>query len=175
MMIPQPCLAFILLYPINESEEKFRADEEESLANQERAKNVFWMKQTIGNACGTIAIIHALANVTDQVDLVENSVFERFLESLKGKTPEDTGVHLESSSEIADLHQSSSTSITNQTEAPNAEKKCEDHFIALVHIDGVIYEVISYYITKYEILPDIRYYAGFMRIFNMQEQVQVHS
>ena len=30
---------------------------------------VFFMKQTIGNACGTIGIIHSIANNTDKIPL----------------------------------------------------------------------------------------------------------
>jgi len=65
-MIPQPCAAFILLYKVTENIEKFRLEEEERLKSDSRAANVFWMKQTIGNACGTIGIIHALGNVRQQ-------------------------------------------------------------------------------------------------------------
>ena len=63
MMIPQPCKAFILLYKITETAEKLRSEEEEGLKDDKRSEKPFWMKQTIGNACGTIAIIHALANL----------------------------------------------------------------------------------------------------------------
>ena len=63
MMIPQPCKAFILLYKITETAEKLRFEEEEAVKDEKRSEKPFWMKQTIGNACGTIAIIHALANL----------------------------------------------------------------------------------------------------------------
>ena len=32
---------------------------------------MFFMKQTIGNACGTVAIIHSIANNTDVLQLGE--------------------------------------------------------------------------------------------------------
>ena len=61
-MIPQPCVAYILLFPITDKTEAFRAEEEAKLAAEQRPGNVTWMKQTIGNACGTVGIIHALLN-----------------------------------------------------------------------------------------------------------------
>lgn len=36
---------------------------------QEVSPNVYFMKQTIGNACGTVAIIHSIANNTDVLEL----------------------------------------------------------------------------------------------------------
>ena len=37
-------------------------EKEEQLASEKRAEGVVWMRQTIGNACGTVGIIHALLN-----------------------------------------------------------------------------------------------------------------
>jgi hypothetical protein len=36
---------------------------------QERSKNVYFTKQTVGNACGTVGIIHALGNATSRIKL----------------------------------------------------------------------------------------------------------
>ena len=32
-------------------------------------KDIYFTKQTIGNACGTVGLIHALLNNTDRIDL----------------------------------------------------------------------------------------------------------
>lgn len=44
--------------------ESFRLEEEEKIKaqGQEVSSEVYFMKQTIGNACGTIGLIHAVAN-----------------------------------------------------------------------------------------------------------------
>lgn len=44
--------------------ESFRLEEEEQVKakGQEVSPDVYFMKQTIGNACGTIGLIHAVAN-----------------------------------------------------------------------------------------------------------------
>merc|ERR1712021_259790 len=123
-MIPQPCVAFILLFPITDKTEQFRADEEARLASEERAPNVVWMKQTIGNACGTVGIIHALLN-SPQVTMGQESII---------------GALLEGNAEIASLHARTSQAETNQTQA-NESTKVRDHFVALVSVDNVLYEL----------------------------------
>jgi len=138
-MIPQPCVAYILLFPITDKTEQFRADEEARLASEERAPNVVWMKQTIGNACGTVGIIHALLN-SPQVTMGQESIIGAFKEAAQGKTGEDIGALLEGNAEIANLHARTSQAETNQTQA-NESTKVRDHFVALVSVDNVLYEL----------------------------------
>lgn len=63
-MVPRPVYSVLLLLPINARSEKVDADEAEALTKKgyQAPKDVFFMKQHIGNACGTIAIVHSLAN-----------------------------------------------------------------------------------------------------------------
>lgn len=63
-MVPKPVYAVLLLRPINERSEKVEAEESENLKKKayQPPKDLFFMKQNIGNACGTIAIVHSLAN-----------------------------------------------------------------------------------------------------------------
>ena len=44
---------------------------------QDVSPNVYFMKQTIGNACGTVAIVHSIANNMDVLELVGKSYFEQ--------------------------------------------------------------------------------------------------
>ncbi len=84
-MVSQPVKAVILLFPISEVYEQKRREEDERIAEQGQPAidpTVFWMKQTvsappirtgsvldsiryaqISNACGTMALLHALINV----------------------------------------------------------------------------------------------------------------
>lgn len=54
--VSRPALALVLVFPVSESYEKFRREDDanrtENLGTDER--NVVWLKQTIGNACGTV-------------------------------------------------------------------------------------------------------------------------
>jgi len=38
---------------------------------QELSQNVYFMKQTVGNACGTIGILHAIGNAMSEIKLGE--------------------------------------------------------------------------------------------------------
>lgn len=36
---------------------------------QEITSGVYFMKQTVGNACGTIGLLHAVGNITSEIKL----------------------------------------------------------------------------------------------------------
>ena len=55
----------------------------------------YFMKQTISNACGTVALIHAIANNMDHLDILPDSILAKFLESTCQLSPEDRGRKLE--------------------------------------------------------------------------------
>lgn len=63
--VPRPALALLLVFPVSDTYERFRT--EEDLDKQEYEGNgegeeVMWYKQTIGNACGLIGLLHAASN-----------------------------------------------------------------------------------------------------------------
>lgn len=51
--------------------ENFRKKQIEELKGQEVSPKVYFMKQTIGNSCGTIGLIHAVANNQDKLEFGE--------------------------------------------------------------------------------------------------------
>ena len=75
-MVPDPCHAFILLFPISENYLNFTKTEKIGKAPE----TLFFMKQTIGNACGTIGILHALSSIKSQLKFSDNSVLEKLLD-----------------------------------------------------------------------------------------------
>lgn len=54
--VPRPALALVLVFPVSEAYEKFRHEDDagrtDSTGTDEA--DVVWLKQTIGNACGTV-------------------------------------------------------------------------------------------------------------------------
>jgi len=136
MMVPRPVTAVMLLYPINDKSE---SDENKLGEEKEEIPGVYYMKQTVGNACGTVAVIHALANNTDTIKLEENKHFSKFLANTLDKDPNEKAVILEEDQAMGAVHEESAQE--GQTEAPSRDERVNTHFIAFVCKDGGLYEL----------------------------------
>lgn len=63
--VPRPAHALLLIFPISENYENGRATEDAAVEAYDGCgpdEPVIWYKQTIGNACGLIALLHAVSN-----------------------------------------------------------------------------------------------------------------
>lgn len=72
---PQPVLAFVLVLPTTEDYEQRKAEQEAGRkihASNGDDENVIWFKQTIHNACGLYAILHAICNTQYQGSISES-------------------------------------------------------------------------------------------------------
>ena len=58
-MVPKPARAVLLLFPITEETEALKKAEDAAAAGPPPA-NVWWTRQTVGNACGTVGLLHAV-------------------------------------------------------------------------------------------------------------------
>uniref|UniRef100_A0A6Q2YZD9 Ubiquitin carboxyl-terminal hydrolase n=1 Tax=Esox lucius TaxID=8010 RepID=A0A6Q2YZD9_ESOLU len=124
-MVPRPVCAILLLFPVTEQYESFRLEEEAAIKaqGQKVSQDVYFMKQTIGNACGTIGLIHAVANNQHYLEFESDSPLKRFLAESSKLSPEDKATFLEND------------------EAPSIDDKVDLHFIAFVNIGGDLYEL----------------------------------
>ncbi|OAQ57854.1 ubiquitin c-terminal hydrolase l3 [Purpureocillium lilacinum] len=64
-LLPHPALALILVLPTTERYERRKETEDalyETISQGDLEESVVWFKQTINNACGLYATIHALSN-----------------------------------------------------------------------------------------------------------------
>lgn len=66
--VPKPVLAVILLFPCSENYNKYSEIQCKSIEEKGQvvASDVYFLKQFVSNACGTIALIHSVANNTDK-------------------------------------------------------------------------------------------------------------
>ncbi|XP_075419087.1 ubiquitin carboxyl-terminal hydrolase isozyme L3 isoform X2 [Tenrec ecaudatus] len=108
-MVPRPVCAVLLLFPITAKYEMFRTEEEEKIKSQGQdvTSSVYFMKQTISNACGTIGLIHAIANNQDKMHFESGSTLKKFLEESASMSPEERARYLENYDAIRVTHETS--------------------------------------------------------------------
>ena len=97
-MIPRPCFALTLLFKPSDKIRDFKLAQQEEIekgAVENKVPNgeeLFYMKQYVGNACGTIATIHAIANAEPiRSSLTSDAKLTTFFNECKGKTQEERG------------------------------------------------------------------------------------
>ncbi|KAJ1797238.1 ubiquitinyl hydrolase 1 [Coemansia sp. RSA 2399] len=133
--VPQPVHALVFLFP--EVKEINDIRHKEALDSQSKVSpNVWHMKQTIGNACGTMAIFHALGN--NQKTIPIGGDLAAFFQKVNGLSPEAKAVELETDSALAEAHRIGA--VAGQTEAPAPDAKVGHHYVAYSVVDGDLYE-----------------------------------
>ena len=63
--VPRPAHALLLVFPTSSAYQKARHEEDDSLLDYSGTgpdEEVLWFKQTIGNACGLMGLLHASCN-----------------------------------------------------------------------------------------------------------------
>lgn len=140
-LVPQPVLAVLLLFPTTTKDEECPQKQEgDSSASESNVSDkIYFMKQTIRNACGTVALIHAIANNLDQLNLDVDSPLQKFLCLTKEMSPQDRGKELENNMDIGSGHETCAQQ--GQTETPNIDDDVNLHFVALVNVSGQLYEL----------------------------------
>ncbi|TYI15562.1 hypothetical protein ES332_A08G195200v1 [Gossypium tomentosum] len=133
-MVPQPVLAVLFLYPITSQTEEERLQQD----NEKRdvSSKVYFMKQTVGNACGTIGLLHSVGNITSEIKLQEGSFLDRFFKSTAIMDPLERAAFLEKDGEMEVAHTVAATA--GDTEA---SENVDTHFICFTCVDGQLYEL----------------------------------
>ncbi|MES1907719.1 MAG: hypothetical protein MHM6MM_000781 [Cercozoa sp. M6MM] len=140
--VPTPVRAVLLLFPITEASEKFRAEEAQNQpADQGEHTNgddgVFWMKQTVGNACGTMGLLHALANNRDAIDDSEGNFLSRFFSQADTMDESERAAALEQQEELEEAH--GDAAVQGQSAVPE-DLNVLLHFTCFVHHNGRLVE-----------------------------------
>lgn len=139
-MIPSPTLALILLFPTSGKYAELAKEQEAELKEkgQEISPNVYYLKQVISNSCGTVALVHCVANNLEDIQLGDGFL-KQFLEDTKEKTPEERGDALANNTGFMSAHKEIATE--GQSELPTDENPVIHHFVAFVCKDGALYEL----------------------------------
>ena len=159
-LFPRPAIALILIFPTSTSYEAQRAKEEADDVKSPKERidmvNVVWFKQTINNACGLYAILHAVCNGparkyirtdfsrtacwVELMNLGPRSYIARLIETCLPLDVAGRALELEKSEELEALYATAASE--GDTSPPlNPEDEVDFHFVcfALSETDSHIY------------------------------------
>ncbi|OAX37738.1 cysteine proteinase [Rhizopogon vinicolor AM-OR11-026] len=129
-MVSKGVKAVTLLFPCSGVIAEKRKEEDEKIAAEGQLPidpTIFWMKQTISNACGTMGLLHALIN--SDVTFAPEGPLAKFIEECQDKPPLERAKILEETSLFGQIHTSAATS--GQTAVPE-DLDTDLHFTCFV-------------------------------------------
>jgi len=133
-MIPEPLYAIILLFP---GKAKVLVDD----SKKGDDSNSFFLHQTdsLCDACGTIAMIHAISNNLDKLFLA-NGPLKTYLNEFRGKSPAERGTGLAGNKELNSVHNSFvENEELNQTRKMEAGTT-DHHFVCFTQVGDEVVE-----------------------------------
>uniref|UniRef100_A0A3Q1GBJ1 Ubiquitin carboxyl-terminal hydrolase n=1 Tax=Acanthochromis polyacanthus TaxID=80966 RepID=A0A3Q1GBJ1_9TELE len=114
--------------------ESFRVQQADKVSE---GSEVYFLKQTVVNSCGTIALLHAVANNKSELSFDNDSALKKFLDDTANMSPDDRAKHLEKNQAIREAH----NEVAVQGQCRPEADKVNFHFIAFVNVDGQLYEL----------------------------------
>lgn len=139
--VPRPVLAVILLFPLSESYEEHRSKQELELHDkgEPASKDLFHLKQVVSNVCGTVALVHSVANNVPHIEL-SDGLLKKYIEDAKHLDASARGALLEGSKAIFDVYRD--VVGLGDAEFQRGENDVINyHFVTFVHKDGELYEL----------------------------------
>lgn len=128
-MLPSPLYAVVLLFPISEASE----NERRSTSVETSGLCSYYMTQKVGNACGTVAVLHSLLNIyaNKQIDFVSDSYVSRMYSATLSLNSEERGKWLEMNQEIESAHLF--TESMGQSVTPtDTDTEVDTHFVTFL-------------------------------------------
>lgn len=141
--VPRPSLAILLVFPVSKIYEESRLKEDAELTDYAGSgpdEPVMWFKQTIGNACGLIGLLHAMANgLAGQQYVTPGSNLDKLLNAA---TPLKAGDRADLLYESKDLEVAHGESAQKGDSQAPEDNNVDLHFVCFVKgKDGKLYEM----------------------------------
>lgn len=139
--IPRPIHALVLLAdrPIYDAA---RSDIEPTIPQYQSSgpdEPVVWMKQTIGHACGLMALLHCLFNYADNQYIVPGSELDELRKRAIELGPTERADLLYNSKFLEDAHMEAAS--RGSSSAPSPADDNHHHFVGFVQRDGQVWEL----------------------------------
>jgi ubiquitin carboxyl-terminal hydrolase L3 len=142
--VPRPAYALLLVFPVSQTYEKFRYEEDKDKAEYEgsgESEDVVWYKQTIGNACGLIGLLHGVSNGAARAQIQAGSDLDKLVKTAVPLKPKERAVLLEETQALETAHQEAAN--LGDTAAPQASDDVDLHYVCFVkdQIKGHLWEM----------------------------------
>lgn len=132
--LPRPAVALLLVFPVSETYEKFRHEEDSAVEEYNKSgpdEPVVWFKQTIKNACGLYGVLHSITNGAARAQITPGSDLESLYKAAVPLSPVERADLLYNSKALESAH--SKAAVLGDTEAPDAySDSVEHHYVAFV-------------------------------------------
>lgn len=131
--VPRPAYALLLVFPVSKTFEKFRAEEDGDKKEYEGSgdgEEVVWFKQTIGNACGLMGLIHGASNGPARAHIQDGSSLDILIKKAVPLKPRERADLLENTEALESAHQAAAA--TGDTAAPSADDSIDLHYVCFV-------------------------------------------
>ncbi|EPY51963.1 ubiquitin carboxy terminal hydrolase Uch1 [Schizosaccharomyces cryophilus OY26] len=126
--IPRPVAALLLVLP---SPGKFDKSQKESKLLSADSKEVVWFPQLVSNACGTVALVHAIANGNLSKQKYNSKFTKDLLKNAREQTADERAKMLKDSEEVAKLH-AEFAGEPDEEEEGDEEDETDLHYICFV-------------------------------------------
>lgn len=141
-MVPRPVHALIFIAPANVYYRLHSEGKPTELTYEGTGEEqpVIWWKQTIGHACGLMALIHSIANGTAREYVKSDSLLAKLIRESLPHKPLPRARVLYDSQELEKAHMAAAHK--GDSKAPSSEEPNGYHFLAFVPgKDGHLYEL----------------------------------
>lgn len=137
-LVPSPCHAALVCFPLTDE-----YVEGAKAATAVDANGVYFLRQTVPNACGTVALMHAHANLPAEARAGSEGWLVDFTTATAAKTPLQRAAALEEDEALAVKHnQMAEEGDTNvQSFDGSSAFNAVLHFVCYVCVGGTLYEL----------------------------------
>jgi ubiquitin carboxyl-terminal hydrolase L3 len=143
--IPRPVYALLVIIPLTPTWNESRQIEDKDKGDYEgkgEQEPVIWFKQTIGNACGSIGLVHSILNSEASEHIRPGSVLEQIREAVLPKSIWERAKVLEDSDEFEKAHAEAAKLGDTAAPTPHSDEHTGQHFVAFVKAkDGHLWEL----------------------------------
>lgn len=143
--IPRPVFALLVIIPLTPTWNQARTSEDADKSDytgKGEDEPIIWFMQTIGNACGSIGLVHSLLNSRASGHIVPGSTLDQIRKDALPKGMAERAKVLEDSEEFERAHAEAAKMGDTEAPATTDEYHLGQHFVSFVKAsDGHLWEL----------------------------------